>query len=565
MRVVIAVLGMSFPVVAAVREAPTRLLVEDPAAGRPGARQAAPPLFDGLGKHTRTVTTTSPDAQKYFNQGLNFLFAFNHDEAIRAFRHAAALDPDCAMAHWGVAIACGPHINKPAVPEERAKAARVAIEQARAKAKTCPEADRALIEAQAARYADPPPADRRPLDEAYAKAMKAAWERFPTDADIGALFAESLMDLRPWDLWSADGQPRPETPEIVATLEVVQKLNPDHPLALHLYIHAVEASPEPGKADAAANRLRHLLPGLGHMVHMPSHIDIRRGRWQEAIEANQRATAADRKYAEAVPGQGFYRLYMAHNHHMLTFAAMMRGESELALRTIREMLAGVPKEWVAVPENAAIADGFLAAPLEVMMRFGRWDDILKEPEPPELFPIARALRHHARGVAHAAKGEPGQARESQKAFRAAAVKTPKEATFGNNTAADLFAVADPMLEGEILVAEGKTAEAVTALRRAVTKEDALRYDEPPDWVVPVRHALGVTLLRCGKPSEAEAVYREDLRKWPANGWSLFGLARSLEAQGKAKEADEVRGQFREAWKRADVELSSSCFCQPGGR
>jgi tetratricopeptide (TPR) repeat protein len=548
-----------------VNKDPTRLRAGGPGDEPPGGRPAGPPLFGGLGKHTRPVTTASPDAQKYFDQGLNFLFAFNHDEAIRSFRHAAALDPNCAMAHWGVAVANGPHINNPVVPPDRAKAAWAALELARGKAKAGPEVDRALIEALAARYADPPPADRRPLDEAYAKAMKAVWERFPGDADVGAFYAESLMDLRPWDLWTRDGQPRPETPEVVATLEAVRKLNPDHPLALHLYIHAVEASPDPGKADEAADRLRHLAPGLGHLVHMPSHIDVQRGRWQAAVEANRRAIDADRKYAEAVPGQGFYRLYMAHNHHMLAFAAMMQGESGRALDAVREMVAGVPKEWVAVPENAAIADGFLAAPLEVLMRFGRWDDILREPEPAASFPIARTLRHHARGVAYAAKGEPARAREEQQAFRRAAKQTPKEATFGNNTAADLFAVADDMLEGEILVAEGKVKEAVAALRTAVGKEDQLRYDEPPGWMIPVRHALGATLLKAGEPAEAEKAYREDLRRWPENGWSLFGLARSLEAQGKGREAAEVSKRFREAWKRADVRLSSSCFCQPGER
>jgi tetratricopeptide (TPR) repeat protein len=369
------------------------------------------------------------------------------------------------------------------------------------------------------------------------------------------------MNLRPWDLWTADGKPQPETPEIVATLEAVLKRNPDHPLALHLYVHAVEASPDPGKADAAADRLRRLQPGLGHMVHMPSHVDVRRGRWQAAIEANERAIRADAAYAKTVPGQEFYRLYMAHNYHMLAFAAMMQGESKRALAAVRDMAAGVPKAWAAKKENAAIVDGFLAAPLEVMKRFGRWDDILAVPEPPELFPIARAMRHQIRGVAHAAKGQVAEAREEQKLFREAAKKTPAEATFGNNKAADLFAVGEDMLEGEILAREGNLAEAVKALRAAVAKGDKLRYSEPPDWVVPVRHALGAWLLRAGDPAGAEAVYRQDLKQWPDNGWSLFGLAASLEAQGKKAEAARVREQFDAAWKRADVKLSASCFCQ----
>ena len=520
----------------------------------------APPLFEGLGTHSRKVTTTNPAAQKYFDQGLAFLFAFNHDEAIRAFKYAAELDPDCAMAHWGVAIASGPHYNKPDLPPDRAKQAWDSLQKAGAKAKTAPAVDQALIEALAARYAESEPADRKPLDEAFAAAMKAAWERFPDDGDIGALYAESMMDLRPWALWTTDGKPQPGTEQIVATLETVLKKHPDHPLALHLYIHAVEASPNPAKAEQAADRLRRLEPALGHMVHMPSHIDIRRGRWQDAVEANERAIKADGDYAKTVPGQQFYRMYMAHNRHMLAFAAMMQGQSAKALASVRAMAAGVPPQWAAEPKNAAIVDGYLAAPLEVMKRFGRWDDILAEPEPPEIFPIARAMRHELRGVAYAAKGKVAEARDEQKLFREAMKKVPEEARFGNNTAADLFAVAADALEGEILVREGKLNEAVAALRSAAAKETQLRYSEPPDWVVPVKHALGAWLLKAGKPVEAEAVYRADLAKWPANGWSLFGLAASLEAQGKSAEAVAVRKAFEAAWKRADVTPPASCFC-----
>ncbi len=529
---------------------------------KPGS-QPAPKvtLYKGLGKHTRPVATSNPEAQTYFDQGLNFMYAFNHDEAVRAFRQAAELDPDCAMAHWGISLSLGKNYNYPLFPPEKAKAAWKALESARAKAKAESEANRALIEALAARYADPLPKETRPLEEAYAKAMKAVWEKFPKDADVGALYAESLMNLRPWDLWTIDGKPQPETPEILKALQAVVELDPKHPLANHLYIHACEASPHPEKADAAADRLRDLQPALGHMVHMPSHIDIRRGRWQAAIEANDRAITADRNYAKTVPEQGFYRMYMAHNHHMLAFAAMMQGESKRALTAVRDMLADVPKDWVALPENAAVADGFVAAPLEVMKRFGQWDEILKEPAPPGIFPIARAMRHHIRAIAYAAKGETAKAREEQKAFREAAKKPAKDATFANNKATDLFAVADDMLEGEILVREGKMEAGIKALRAAVAKEDQLRYSEPPAWVVPVRHALGAFLLKDGQANEAEAVYREDLRRWPDNGWSLFGLAASLETQGKKAEAAVVRAKFDEIWKHADVKIPSSCLCQ----
>jgi tetratricopeptide (TPR) repeat protein len=531
----------------------------------PGAladvRLLPPPKFDGLGKHSRKVSENK-DAQAYFDQGLAFLYAFNHDEAIRAFDRAATLDPDCAMAHWGVAISNGGHINKPNVDPDREKAALAALKKGEA-AKNATEADRALIAAQTKRFADPPPTDRAELNAAYTAAMKTVWEKYPKDADAGAVYAESMMNLRPWDLWTADGKPQPGTEALLATLEAVMKLDDKHPLALHLYIHAVEASPEPGKALDAADKLRDLTPALGHMVHMPSHIDVRCGRWAEAVTANEKAIKADAAYREKSPKQGFYHLYMAHNHHMLAFAAMQRGQSKKALTAVKEMLAGVPKEWVAVPENAAIADGFLAAPLEVMLRFGMWDDILKEPEPPEVFPIARGLRHHARGVALAATGKTKEAREELDALRAAVKAMPKEAVFGNNTAIDLFAVADPMLEGEILAAEGKLAEATKLLTAAVAKEDALKYMEPPDWIVPVRHALGAFLLKDGQAAEAEKVYRADLKRWPNNGWGLYGLARSLDAQGKKAEAEKVRGEWKKVWKDADVQISSSCLCAPG--
>lgn len=547
-------LGLLFAAAALAADPPPGALAD--------ARRLPPPKFDGLGKHTRKVSDNK-DAQGYFDQGLAFLYAFNHDEAIRAFEHAATLDPDCAMAYWGVAVANGGHINKPNVDPDREKTALAALKRADEKAKAASEADRALIAAQSKRFADPPPKDRAELNAAYTAAMKAVWEKFPNDADVGALYAESMMNLRPWDLWTPDGKPQPGTDTVVSTLEAVLKLDKQHPLALHLYIHAVEASPEPGKALDAADKLRDLNPGLGHLVHMPSHIDVRCGRWAEAVTANEKAIKADAEYTRTAAKQGFYHLYMAHNHHMLGFAAMQLGQSKKALGAMREMLAGVPKEWVAVPENAAIADGFLAAPLEVMVRFGMWDEVLKEPEPPETFPIARGLRHHARGVALAAQGKPKEARAELEAFRAVAKATPKEAVFGNNSAADLFAVADPMLEGEILAAEGKTAEGIKRLAAAVAKEDQLKYMEPPDWIVPVRHALGAFLLKDGQAAEAEKVYRADLKKWPNNGWGLYGLARSLEAQGKNVEAEKVKAEWKKVWKDADVKITSSCLCAPG--
>ena len=373
-----------------------------------------PPLFEGLGSHGRQVTTSSVEAQRYFNQGLCFLYAFNHDEAIRSFQAAAELDPTCAMAWWGISVANGPHINNPVVTPERAKAAWTALTKAREAAPKASKAEQALIAALAKRYADPRPEDRKPLDEAYAAAMRDVWKANPEDADFGALFAESMMDLRPWDFWTKEGQPQPGTEELVTTLETVLAKSPNHPLALHLYIHAVEASPHPEKAAPPADRLRDLQPGLGHLVHMPSHIDVRLGHWAKAIESNAKAIESDRKYREQSPRQGFYHVYMAHNHHMLAYGAIMRGQSKLAIDSINNMAKGIPSEWVK--ENAAVADGFTAMPLEVLVRFGKWDEVLAAPEPPEFLPIARALRHCSRGIAYAAKGDVASARRRRASF-----------------------------------------------------------------------------------------------------------------------------------------------------
>jgi tetratricopeptide (TPR) repeat protein len=518
------------------------------------------PLFEGLGKHSRKVTTTSPDAQRYFDQGLAFLYAFNHDEAIRAFRQASEIDPQCAMAYWGIALANGPHINNPAVDDAHAKAALDALTRAREHTRQASPAERALIDALGARYAMPQPADRKPLDQAYADAMKQVQKAYPEDPDAGALLAEALMDLRPWDLWKADGMPQPGTQEIVSLLEQILVKNPYHPLANHLYIHAIEASPLPEKADPAANRLRDLSPGLGHMVHMPSHIDVRRGRWEAAAIANEKAIAADAKYRERAPEQAFYRMYMAHNRHMLAFAAMMQGQSEKALGAVQAMVAEMSPDWIR--DNPGIADGFLGMPVEVMMRFGKWDDILAVPEPAEYLPIARAMRLYARGVAYAAQGKKAEARAEQTAFLEAKVKVPDSAYFGNNKAADILGIAEHLLAGEILYREGKADKGIAELKDAVKREDALRYDEPPDWIQPVRHALGAMLVRANRPEAAAVVYREDLRRNPENGWSLFGLAKSLKMQ-KSDDAAEFQERFTKVWANADVKLSSSCFCQSG--
>ena len=516
---------------------------------------------EGLGPHRRAVTTASAEAQEQFDRGLAYLYGFNHDEAIRSFTRAAALDPGCAMAYWGIAYANGPHINNPVVPEERAQAAWEALQKAMELAGNGTPAERALIGALETRYAWPQPEDRAPLDAAYAEAMRGVRAAHPDDADLGALAAEALMDVHPWDLWNHDGTPQPWTGEIVELLEQVLAAAPSHPLAAHLYIHAVEASPEPGRADAAADTLRELMPGIGHMVHMPSHIDVRRGRWREAIEANSRAMAADHAYLERQPEQQFYRLYMAHNHHMRAFAAMMVGQSELALASVRELVTEMPPEFVE--ENALWVDGWIAMPYEVLMRFGRWDEILAEPEPAEYLPLSRAMLHYARGVAYAAQGKVEEARAEQQAFAAESARVSEEATFGNNPSRALLGVAAALLDGEILIRTGAMDEGLARLREAVVLEDALRYDEPPDWIQPVRHALGATLLAAGRAAEAETVFRADLDKLPGNGWALFGMGRALRLQGRDAEAERFEEEFRTAWEGADVEIDSPCFCQRG--
>jgi tetratricopeptide (TPR) repeat protein len=534
-------------------------LAADASDAKPSSAPAkAEPHFPKLGNHSRKVATTSPVAQEYFDQGLAFLYGFNHDEAIRSFEAAAGADPQCAMAYWGIAAANGPHINNPNVDEAHAKAAWKALSKARELAGSASAVDQALIDALGKRYADPQPEDRKPLDAAYAGAMRKVWEAHPDDADVGAMTAEALMDLRPWDQWTLAGKPQPGTEEVLQILNAVLAKAPKHPLAVHLLIHAVEASPHPERADAAADRLRDLMPGLGHMVHMPSHIDVRRGRWQEAVVANEKAISADKVYRAVIPQQGLYRIYMAHNHHMLAYAAMMQGQSLKAGSTIKELLASVPDDFIK--KQAGLVDGFFALPFELHIRFGQWDDMLAEPKPREEFPVSTALWHYARGVAFAAKGQVDLAKGEQAEFRKAVKSIPPTAVIGKNLAVQVFGVAEKMLDGEILYREGKVDEGIAALRDSAKREDRLRYIEPPDWIQPVRHALGAALLESGRFADAEQVYRDDLARYPQNGWALYGLSRALKQQGKQAEALAVKLQFDKAWEHADIKLTSSCFC-----
>jgi len=531
-------------------------------AGR-AAEPAPEPFFEGLGSYMRKITTTSPDAQRYFDQGLRFLFGFNHGGAIRSFAEAARRDPSCAMAHWGIALACGPHINFPLVPPPAAEQAWRELGLARQCADRASPVERDLISALGRRYANPQPDDRSSLDKAYADAMRDVWKAHQDDADVGAFFAESMMDLRPWDQWTPSGQAQPGTDEIIATLDAVLKLDINHPFANHLYIHALEASPHPERAAAAADRLRDLQPGLAHNVHMPSHIDIRCGRWFEAITANLKAIDADRRYrAVAGPPRGFFPIYVAHNQHMLAYAAMMTGQSGLAIEHVRAVTTVFSDDFMK--EYGAIAEAYYSMPYEVLIRFGRWEDILAEPDLPASMPFSRTMRHAARGIAFAALGKIPSATAEQAAFLEASKAVPKdEIAAGNNIAPAVLAVAEPMLAGEILYREGKVEEGLARLREAVKAEDALNYDEPPSWLIPVRHSLGATLVAEGRFKEAEAVYREDLSRLPENGWSLYGLAKCLRAERRFDEADQADARFRRIWARADIPIHSSCFCQPG--
>ena len=530
---------------------------------RESVRESAdrPPLFEGLGHHAWAITTSSSEARDYFNQGLTWTYAFNHDEAIRMFTEAARLDPNCAMAWWGIALCNGPHINNPVMTPDRSKAAWSALQTALSVIQHANYIEGRLIQALASRYAAEHQNDRRALDEAYAAAMKEVYEMNTNDADIGSLYAEALMDLQPWDLWNKDGSAKGNTNEILAVLEQGLKINPQHPGLNHLYIHAVEASPDPRRGIASADMLRELVPISGHLVHMPSHIDVRVGNWAAASLQNERAIVADQKYRAISPKQGFYSVYMAHNHHFLAFASMMEGRSEVALRAAREMIAGVPPEFLR--EQPEFVDPMLSIVLDVLKRFGRWDDVLREKKPRGKLPIATAMWHYARGVAYAAKGDVRRAKGEQREFRDAVKRVPEGALMGINPAHKVLSIAEKMLDGEIAYRENRIDAAVAVLREGIAIEDDLLYMEPPEWIQPVRHTLGAILVKTGNFSEAESVYRKDLEYWPENGWSLHGLATCLRKRGATAEAEQVESRFAKVWSRSDVNIDSSCLCVPG--
>lgn len=511
------------------------------------------PLYDNLGTHHYAITTDVPAAQQYFDQGLRLYYAFNHGEAIRAFAEAARLDPQCAMCNWGVALAYGPNINLP-MDEESGAAAWTAIQEALARRQHASAREQAMIDALARRYSAEPMAERAPLDSAWARAMGEVVQRYPSDPEASTLYAEALMTLSPWQYWNRDGSPRPHTPEILERLEGVMAAHPDHPGANHFYIHAVEAV-DPQRAVPMAERLAGLMPGAGHLVHMPGHIYVRVGRYQDAIRANEHAVHADESWIrDHNPAMGTYTVgYYPHNYDFLAFAAGMIGRSRQALEAADRMASLVSDELLRAP-GMTLLQNHLSRRLQVRVRFDRWDEILAATAPAEDLPYARGIWHYARGRALAARNDVTAAMAELEALRQAATHPDLEgAVIEFNGAVNLLGIATDVLAGHIAAAREDWDAAVASLRSAVQREDDLVYGEPPEWTVPVRQDLGFILLRAGRAVEAETAFREDLQRFPDNGWSLAGLSRSLAAQGRAEDAAVVQQQFERVWATADVD------------
>jgi len=546
------------------------LLIVPPAAARihdPIALAADPamaetpiaPLLEGLGDHHFPVTTQVPESQVFFDQGLRLTYAFNHSEALRAFKEAARLDPGNAMAYWGWALVLGPNLNLPMVPEVVPQAYR-AIQQAVALKDTVSGRERAYIEALAERYTNDPSADRADFDRAYAEAMRHLAARYPDDLDAATLYAASLMNLTPWDYWNLDGSPKAGTLEVLDALQSVINRNSRHPGALHYYIHAVEAR-HPQMGEQPADQLAGLMPGAGHLVHMPSHIYMRVGRYGDSYDANRRAVAADENYITQCRAQNIYPLnYYPHNIHFMAWSAMFQGRPEEALQAARKIVDKVPPELSADKNVWALYETFLSQPMFVMVRFGMWDAMLAEPKPDIASQFMTGVWHYGRALAYLYNDRTGEARQELGQLSIArTVMGEAEHYVGFATAGTLLTIAEEIVSGELAYAEGRTMEGLAHLERAVRLEDGLRYNEPPDWYFPVRHYLGAMLLDAGRPNEAEVVYAADLRKNPNNGYALFGLQQALAQQGKQADAATVAERFDRTWASADHELTTSRF------
>jgi tetratricopeptide (TPR) repeat protein len=517
-------------------------------------------LYEGFGNYERAISTESDSAQQWFNQGMQLMYGFNHDEAIRSFEQAAAEDPSSPMPWWGISYCHGININDPEMTEERSRLAWEASQEALARIDNASPVEAALVQAVAERYAWPPPEDRRGLEESYADAMQTVYEEFPADPDVASLFAEALMNLQPWDYWTDPGEPKGRTVEFVGILERALGSHPLHPGANHFLIHAIEASSEPDRAVEAADRLTEIVPGSGHLVHMPSHIYIRVGRYADAAKSNIDAIRVDRAYLAKAPTPGIYAAYYGHNLHFLAFASMMSGNYEQAIQAARDLEAEMPES--ALREYAGLIEGIMPATFHVLIRFGKWEKILEEPDYPEWRLVSRAVRRYARSIAHSALGRTEKARTELEAFEGAIAAVPEEWWIFNNRVHDVLPIARAMIRGELLYREGKRDEAYAILREGIAAEDALVYDEPPGWMLPVRHSLGALLMADGRFAEAEEIYREDLRRNRDNGWSLTGLRLALQGQQRDQEAGELSTRLAKAFHTADTRPTSSCYCEP---
>lgn len=516
------------------------------------------PRLQGLGDYHCAITTSVPEAQVFFDQGIRLYYGFNHLEAYRAFMEAARLDPGCAMSYWGQALTLGPNINAPMDAADEGKVVE-AVAKAQALMNNVSPKEKALINAIAKRYVANPPADRRPLDEAYAAAMKEVQQQYPGDPDVLSLYAEALMDLHPWDYWLKDGTPQPWTPEILRLLEDVLAMSVDHPGANHFYIHAVEASSDPAKAMASADRLRTLMPNAGHLVHMPAHIYIRTGKYHEGSLTNQESIKADLAYLTQCHSQGLYALmYHPHNYHFLWACATLEGRGEVALQAAND-LQGKSERSMMLSPFGYIIQQLYATPIFAMVRFGKYDSLLQLPAPEKNWKFVTAMWHYGRGVAYAHKGQPAEARTEADAIAAIRSDTSlKSIEVGaRNSAYVVMEIAEKVVRGEIANAEKNYTAAIDVLTAAMQLEDGLLYNEPVDWHHPVREILGDVLLQAGQHTLAEKYYQEDLKAYPESGWALMGLYKSLQAQGRSDEAAAVKKRYDKAFERADVKLSAS--------
>lgn len=517
-----------------------------------GAKDAGPaPILKGLGNLHHKVTTSKPEAQRYFDQGLTLIYAFNHEEAARSFRYAAKLDPKCAMAFWGEALAVGPNYNDPDIDMSREKAAVDAINKALAVAGQTSENEQGYIHALAKRYSADPKADRKKLGVAYQQAMRDLMKRYPDDLDAAVLFAESSMDLHPWLLWKPNGQPEEGTVEIVDVLKGVLQRDPNHIGANHFYVHATEAGPHPADASASAERLKTLAPAAGHLVHMPAHTFIRVGDYHGATIANEKAAVVDEAYIKKYKaGTTMYAvMYYSHNLHFLAISSSMEGTFAKAHQSAAQVVKGM----TPMAKENPMAEWFLPTLGNILVRFHRWDEILKLPEPDKNLHLMHAFWHFARGMAFSATGKAGAGTERD-ALAAETKAIPAEAPLGMNTAHKVLDIAALMLDANIARAKHDLKQTAALLTKAARADDALNYDEPPDWYLPPRETLGAVLLEDKRAAEAEKVFRDELKAHPKNPRALFGLAESLAAQGKKDEAAKVRKDFEAGWKYADVKL-----------